>query len=60
MAVSGLHISYAGIAHVRLSGLVTGLVAAPFIINNFVAAEIAQRVLPNWWVVSLLLHRIRY
>lgn len=30
------------------SGLVTGLISAPFIINNFVAAEIAQAVLPNW------------
>lgn len=48
MAVSGFQIDYAYVAHVRLSGLVTGLVAAPFIINNFVAAEIAQRVLPNW------------
>ncbi|WWD18029.1 hypothetical protein CI109_102476 [Kwoniella shandongensis] len=32
----------------RWRGLVTGLVSAPFIINNFVAAEIAQGVLPNW------------
>jgi hypothetical protein len=30
------------------SGLVTGLISAPFIINNFIAAEIAQAVLPNW------------
>jgi len=29
-------------------GLVTGLISAPFIINNFIAAEIAQAVLPNW------------
>ena len=43
----------------RVSGLVTGLISAPFIINNFVAAEIAQAVLPNWrWgyaMVSLCL-----
>ncbi|KAK8865789.1 hypothetical protein IAR55_000936 [Kwoniella newhampshirensis] len=32
----------------RWRGLVTGLVSAPFIINNFVAAEIAEGVLPNW------------
>jgi len=31
-----------------ISGLVTGLISAPFIINNFIAAEIAQAVLPNW------------
>jgi hypothetical protein len=29
-------------------GLVTGLVSAPFIINNFVSPEIAQRILPDW------------
>lgn len=29
-------------------GLVTGMISAPFIINNFISAEIAQRVLPNW------------
>jgi hypothetical protein len=35
------------------SGLVTGLISAPFIINNFIAAEIAQAVLPNWWACYL-------
>jgi hypothetical protein len=29
-------------------GLVTGMISAPFIINNFISAEIAQSVLPNW------------
>ena len=37
-----------------ISGLVTGLISAPFIINNFVAAEIAQAVLPNWYVPTPL------
>lgn len=32
----------------RFRGLVSACVSAPFIINNFVAAEIAQGVLPNW------------
>ncbi|WVO19791.1 uncharacterized protein IAS62_001081 [Cryptococcus decagattii] len=32
----------------RWRGAVSGLVSAPFIINNFVSAEIAEGVLPNW------------
>ncbi|WVF70813.1 hypothetical protein IAT40_005607 [Kwoniella sp. CBS 6097] len=38
----------ADMTNLRWRGLVTGLVSAPFIINNFVSAEIAQGVLPNW------------
>lgn len=34
----------------RDRGLVTGLVSAPFIVNNFISAEIAQSVLPDWYV----------
>lgn len=41
-----------------ISGLATSLVSAPFIINNFVAAEIAQRVLPNWRWGYGMVHRI--
>lgn len=36
--------------HLFRRGLVTGLISAPFIINNFVAAEIAEGILPNWYV----------
>lgn len=32
----------------RYRGLVSGLISAPFILNNFVAGLIAQRILPNW------------
>ncbi|WWC66478.1 uncharacterized protein I206_100380 [Kwoniella pini CBS 10737] len=38
----------ADMTNLRWRGLVTGLVSAPFIINNFVSAEIAQGILPNW------------
>lgn len=38
----------ADMTNLRWRGLVTGLVSAPFIINNFVSAEIAEGVLPNW------------
>lgn len=38
----------ADMTSLRYRGLVTGLVSAPFIINNFVAASIAENVLPNW------------
>ncbi|TYJ53742.1 hypothetical protein B9479_005650 [Cryptococcus floricola] len=38
----------ADMTNLRWRGLVTGLVSAPFIINNFVAAEIATDILPNW------------
>ncbi|RXK36198.1 hypothetical protein M231_06542 [Tremella mesenterica] len=38
----------ADMTSLRWRGLVSGLVSAPFIINNFVAAEIAEGVLPNW------------
>ncbi|ORY20677.1 major facilitator superfamily domain-containing protein [Naematelia encephala] len=38
----------ADMTNLRWRGLVTGLVSAPFIINNFIAAEIAEAVLPNW------------
>ncbi|WVO17819.1 hypothetical protein L204_105517 [Cryptococcus depauperatus] len=38
----------ADMTSLRWRGLVTGLVSAPFIINNFVSAEITQGVLPNW------------
>jgi hypothetical protein len=29
-------------------GLMTGLISAPFVINNFVSAELVQRILPDW------------
>lgn len=55
-------ISNGGTSHLQPSisglmtrGLVTGLISAPFIINNFIAAEIAQAVLPNWWAEFLIL-----
>ncbi|WWC86118.1 uncharacterized protein L201_000989 [Kwoniella dendrophila CBS 6074] len=38
----------ADMTNLRWRGLVTGLVSAPFIINNFVSAEIAEGILPNW------------
>ncbi|WVQ85445.1 hypothetical protein IAT38_007610 [Cryptococcus sp. DSM 104549] len=38
----------ADMTSLRWRGLVSGLVSAPFIINNFVSAEIAEGVLPNW------------
>jgi hypothetical protein len=37
---------------------VTGLLSAPFIINNFVSAQIAEGVLPNWYVDSGIVKRL--
>lgn len=48
----------ADMTNLRWRGLVTGLVSAPFIINNFVSAEIAQGVLPNWrWGYGMVSRR---
>jgi len=38
----------ADMTSLRYRGLVGALINAPFIINNFVAAQIAQGILPNW------------
>ncbi len=38
----------ADMTSLRYRGLVSGLVSAPFIINNFIAAQVAASVLPNW------------
>jgi hypothetical protein len=35
------------------SGLMTGLVSAPFIVNNAVSAELVQRILPDWCVAFI-------
>ncbi|BEJ15902.1 hypothetical protein CspHIS471_0505070 [Cutaneotrichosporon sp. HIS471] len=43
-----LQIVIADMTSLRWRGLVGGLVSAPFLINIFVSAEIASRVLPDW------------
>lgn len=43
-----LQIIVADITTLRWRGLVGGLVTAPFIVNIFLSAEIASRVLPDW------------
>lgn len=45
----------------RWRGAVSGLVSAPFIINNFVSAEIAEGVLPNWrWGYGMVRYLVFY
>ncbi|ORX34245.1 major facilitator superfamily domain-containing protein [Kockovaella imperatae] len=36
----------------RYRGFASALVSAPYLINNFVSAELLERVLPNWYVCS--------
>jgi MFS family permease len=43
-----LQIVIADMTSLRWRGLVGGLVSAPFLVNIFVSAEIASRVLPDW------------
>jgi hypothetical protein len=48
MSMEAIQLEVGKLTDLTDRGLVTGLVSAPFVINIFVAAEILERVLPNW------------